>query len=343
MVQLRRPELRPGPPGPADAGHVLRRARPRPGLRAAHPHLAGAGPLACSSASVPDLRRLPRQGVPHRRAGRHAHPGVPPGRGPGRRRGPDHGAPQRHAGPLRRRDVRRGPRPGCARRTSRSPSPAPRWTCAASSAGGVGTRPPAAPAAARAGSSGAAAAWSTRNVLRACGVDPEPLQRLRVRHGHRADADVPQRRGGHARHGRGRRAVQPARSGWRSDARPAVLAARVRRPAGGRRPAGDVPAALVRVGLEEEARARRRRHRARSSSARCCRVEEPQTNGKTIRWCQVDVGPPTAPATTPQGIVCGAHNFAVGDKVVVVAARRRAARRLRDRRAQDLRPRLATA
>lgn len=37
---------------------------------------------------------------------------------------------------------------------------------------------------------------------------------------------------------------------------------------------------------------------------------EPQKNGKTIRWCQVDVG-----EETPRGIVCGAGNFAVGDKV----------------------------
>ncbi|WP_026257485.1 phenylalanine--tRNA ligase subunit beta [Actinopolymorpha alba] len=41
-------------------------------------------------------------------------------------------------------------------------------------------------------------------------------------------------------------------------------------------------------------------------------VEEPQKNGKTIRWCQVDVG-----AAEPRGIVCGARNFAVGDLVVV--------------------------
>ncbi len=45
--------------------------------------------------------------------------------------------------------------------------------------------------------------------------------------------------------------------------------------------------------------------------------EEPQKNGRTIRWCQVDVG--TANGTgDPQGIVCGARNFAVGDLVVVV-------------------------
>ncbi|WP_164234849.1 phenylalanine--tRNA ligase subunit beta [Microbacterium hydrocarbonoxydans] len=42
--------------------------------------------------------------------------------------------------------------------------------------------------------------------------------------------------------------------------------------------------------------------------------DEPQSNGKTIRWCQVDVGEAQGGV---RGIVCGAHNFAVGDKVVV--------------------------
>jgi phenylalanyl-tRNA synthetase beta chain len=41
-------------------------------------------------------------------------------------------------------------------------------------------------------------------------------------------------------------------------------------------------------------------------------ADEPQKNGKTIRWCQVDVGEPE-----PRGIVCGAANFAAGDLVVV--------------------------
>ena len=40
-------------------------------------------------------------------------------------------------------------------------------------------------------------------------------------------------------------------------------------------------------------------------------VEEPQSNGKTIRWCRVDVGGKV------HGIVCGAGNFFAGDKVVV--------------------------
>ena len=45
-------------------------------------------------------------------------------------------------------------------------------------------------------------------------------------------------------------------------------------------------------------------------------ADEPQKNGKTIRWCQVDVGAHN-PETGVRGIVCGAHNFAAGDHVVV--------------------------
>ena len=41
-------------------------------------------------------------------------------------------------------------------------------------------------------------------------------------------------------------------------------------------------------------------------------VVEEHSNGKSIRWCQVDVG-----EAEPRGIVCGAHNFDVGDLVVV--------------------------
>jgi phenylalanyl-tRNA synthetase beta chain len=45
--------------------------------------------------------------------------------------------------------------------------------------------------------------------------------------------------------------------------------------------------------------------------------DEPQKNGKTIRWCTVDVGDANGTGE-PQGIVCGAHNFAVGDLVPVI-------------------------
>src|SRR4029078_11481781 len=44
---------------------------------------------------------------------------------------------------------------------------------------------------------------------------------------------------------------------------------------------------------------------------------EPQKNGKTLLWGRVDVGGANGTGE-PQGIVCGAHNFAAGDLVVVV-------------------------
>jgi phenylalanyl-tRNA synthetase beta chain len=44
---------------------------------------------------------------------------------------------------------------------------------------------------------------------------------------------------------------------------------------------------------------------------------EPQKNGKTINWCSVDVGHGNGTGE-PQWVVCGAHNFAPGDLVVVV-------------------------
>ena len=46
-------------------------------------------------------------------------------------------------------------------------------------------------------------------------------------------------------------------------------------------------------------------------------VDEPQKNGKLIRWCHVDVGEHNPPGEPGRGIVCGAHNFAVGDYVPV--------------------------
>ncbi|HEX7835674.1 MAG TPA: phenylalanine--tRNA ligase subunit beta, partial [Pseudolysinimonas sp.] len=50
-------------------------------------------------------------------------------------------------------------------------------------------------------------------------------------------------------------------------------------------------------------------------------VDEPQSNGKTIRWCQVRVAPEGRSAADGgadvRGIVCGARNFFAGDKVVV--------------------------
>ncbi|QGQ19565.1 phenylalanine--tRNA ligase subunit beta [Cellulomonas sp. JZ18] len=86
--------------------------------------------------------------------------------------------------------------------------------------------------------------------------------------------------------------------------------------------AEQLAADLVRVGLEEEA--------VHTSGVTGPVVvgqvvdltPEPQKNGKTINWCHVDVGAHNAldadgNPTVPRGIVCGAHNFAGGDRVVV--------------------------
>jgi phenylalanyl-tRNA synthetase beta chain len=82
----------------------------------------------------------------------------------------------------------------------------------------------------------------------------------------------------------------------------------------------EIAAALVRVGLEEEGL-----HGGDISGplvvGRVLSVEpEPQKNGKTINWCTVDVGENGQQLTEgkPQEIVCGAHNFGVGDLVVCV-------------------------
>ena len=94
-------------------------------------------------------------------------------------------------------------------------------------------------------------------------------------------------------------------------------------------PAGLTPeglaAALVRVGLEEETI-----HAADVAGPVVVgrvltRQAEEHKNGKVVNYCRVDVGqhndaPGTGkePSNLPsRGIVCGAHNFDVGDYVVV--------------------------
>jgi phenylalanyl-tRNA synthetase beta chain len=94
------------------------------------------------------------------------------------------------------------------------------------------------------------------------------------------------------------------------------LAEHVELPAG--LTAEQLAADLVRVGLEEEAI-----HAAAVTGPLVVgqvveRTPEPQKNGKTINWCRVDVGlEHNEPGGAPRGIVCGAHNFDVGDRVVV--------------------------
>ncbi|MFN2518745.1 MAG: phenylalanine--tRNA ligase subunit beta [Jatrophihabitantaceae bacterium] len=75
----------------------------------------------------------------------------------------------------------------------------------------------------------------------------------------------------------------------------------------------ELGAALVRVGLEVE-----RVDSAADGMSGPIVIgrglsfeDEPQRNGKTIRWCQVDVA-----QASPRGIVCGAANFAAGDLII---------------------------
>ena len=83
----------------------------------------------------------------------------------------------------------------------------------------------------------------------------------------------------------------------------------------------DVHAALVRVGLEEEDVHTFDLEGPIVVGEVLEFVEEPQSNGKTIRWCKVRVAPEGEAAAdggeAVHGIVCGARNFFVGDKVVV--------------------------
>lgn len=85
--------------------------------------------------------------------------------------------------------------------------------------------------------------------------------------------------------------------------------------------AEQLAAALVKVGLEEE--------EIHSSGITgplvvgrvLSLVKEPQKNGKTINWCQVDVGSHNVlddegNPTIARGIICGAHNFVEGDFIV---------------------------
>ena len=76
----------------------------------------------------------------------------------------------------------------------------------------------------------------------------------------------------------------------------------------------DVMEQLVRVGLEEESAIGGEITGPVVVGKVLEFVEEEQSNGKTIRWCQVQVGPKPEDV---RGIVCGARNFELGDKVVV--------------------------
>ena len=92
--------------------------------------------------------------------------------------------------------------------------------------------------------------------------------------------------------------------------------------------AEDLMATLVKVGLEEEDVHRPSDELSGPIVVGQVLSMEPEThsNGKTVNWCQVRVVPEgqeqtlTGKGIEPsgvQGIICGAHNFVPGDKVVV--------------------------
>ena len=92
--------------------------------------------------------------------------------------------------------------------------------------------------------------------------------------------------------------------------------------------AEDLMATLVKVGLEEEDVHRPTDEMSGPIVVGQVLSMEPEThsNGKTVNWCQVRVVPEgqeqtlTGKGIEPsgvQGIICGAHNFKPGDKVVV--------------------------
>ncbi len=82
-----------------------------------------------------------------------------------------------------------------------------------------------------------------------------------------------------------------------------------------------VHADLVRVGFEEESIRRFDISGPVVVGEVLSAEPEPQSNGKTIHWCQVRVAPDGQQAAdggeNVRGIVCGASNFSAGDKVVV--------------------------
>lgn len=87
----------------------------------------------------------------------------------------------------------------------------------------------------------------------------------------------------------------------------------------------DVSADLVRVGLEEEEILPPKVTGPLVAGKVLSIVTETASNGKKINYCRVDVGPYNdepgtgkEPSDLPsRGIICGAHNFVVGDTVVV--------------------------
>ncbi len=210
------------------------------------------------------------------------------------------------------------PGPGCGRTTSPSPNRARRPTCGirrprAARVGGVGRL--------RHGAPQRAAVGRHR---------PGRLHRVRVRDGHRPDRHGAARRRRPPRIRRGRRPVHPPLRLWRRNAGPPVLAGRGRSVAAGRvrgrrrRPAD--PRRCRGRGVPGDRSRRRRRTRRR-----CGRADRgPDRLHEADPLLPGRLSTADSPDAV-RGIVCGATNFAVGDRVVVATPGCRPARRLPDR------------
>ena len=207
---------------------------------------------------------VPGRVVPHRRAGRHPHPGLPPGRGAGGGQGHHDGPPARarwttSPGPCSAPQARTRWRPHYFPFTEPSAEfdvwfpqhrDGPRWV----EWGGCGMVNP--------------------HVLRACGIDPDVYsgfafgmgieRTLMFRHGVTR----------HARHGRGRRAVHPrVRHGGAVTMRVRCpgCASYVELPADlDRRRARAAPWSTLGIEVESIVDLAAHRCRARSWSAGCC-------------------------------------------------------------------------
>src|SRR6185437_8044430 len=318
VVQLRRPELPARPPGAGDVRHHVRgRARRQRALRRgpAHPHLAGADPGHADPAAAA-VRGQPRQVLPHRHPGRHPQPGVPPDRVPGRGRGPDHGRPAGRDPRLRGRHVRRGaadpaaagllPVHRAVRRRVHGVPRLPRRLHQAGRRALPGVPVPGLDRDRRLRDGQPARAGRLRHR-------PGPVQRVRVRPGHRALADDQGRRDRHPRHPRGRRPVQPGiRIGGVMRIPLSWLLEYAAIGSGGVDgvDADDVARRLTACGLEIESVERVGYDIKGVVVAEVLDVEELTGFKKPVRYCQVSTGD-----GQERHVICGATNFVAGDRV----------------------------
>ena len=229
--------------------------------------------------------------------------------------------------------------PGCGRTSSRSPSRPPRCPWSASSAAAPPSRPgrdPCRTCCSEGWIELGGCGMVNPRVLTACGIDPERYsgfafgfgieRMLMFRHGV-ATCETSSRV----------TSASPFRSGWRSDARPAFLAAGVRRPARRSRPAATWPTRLTACGLEVETR--------RAASAQDITgvvVGEVLDDRGADRVQEADPLLPGRRRADGQRARTSSAARATSRSATRSrgAARRGAARRVPDRRAQDLRPHL---